>query len=491
MWLNNFKEKHPNIYISVVSFLLSFITLLSCSVITSFIYPHLSTLAYYNDAAMFEILGTSMAKGYTPYIDVYDHKGLYLFYYTMIGGALGKVGIFFVQVILMTITYVVIYKAIKLYSDRFLFLALGFFFFTLLYAFFGQTPNDSDLEMPFNALMIYFYLKAMRDDSDKDFIKGNIFAGISAGIAVNLRMSDALLPFAFVIYFFVSFIIRKRAKFILINAGIVVGTMLVVSIPPFVHAAIGGFMSDMVEAVYINNFKYIGTTGQRTDGLPIIAYVTVPVLITAFALLLVFKRKVFGKEFILFTGITCGVTCAIELFIAFYPHYFIVLFPYVSVVLTLLLMPYLVQNNKEVVVTKPFFALVLALTLFSFCYNPIKYANHSSIDVIDINYINETINDEDKKGHVLIFGSPALYLATGIEIGYGDFSCQDNHILFSTRYSKQHLLDYLASADSHYLITNDNHYKMAESLFEELPNPDSYVKLVSPQGASITIYQHI
>ena len=437
---------------------------------------------------MFHILGASMAKGYTPYVEVFDHKGLYLFYYTVIGGLLGKVGIFFIQLILMSVTYFFIYKAIKLYSDKTSIIASAFFLFAIFYAFSGQTPNDSDLEMPFNALMIYFYLKAMKENNPKDFLLGNIFAGISAGIAVNLRMSDALLPFSFTVYFFVRSIMKKEYKDLLINAGIVVGTMLVMSIPPFVHAAAGGFLNDMVDAVYLNNFKYITTTGQRDDGVPIVAYIAVPFIILVFFLLIFFKRKNWDKDFMIFVGVTCGVCSVIEIVIAFYPHYFIVLYPYLAVMLTILLTPYLEFEQVERKKTKPISFGLMMLTIVSFSFNPILYGLNRGTDINNINFINNTISEEDRNGHTLIFGSPAFYLTNNIKIGYGDFSCQDNHILFSERYSKANLLAYLDSNNSAYLITNAGHVKQAEDLFKELTT--TYTKVTPPAGTTITIYQH-
>lgn len=493
MWLNNFRNKHPNIYLGIISFLFAFITLLSCSVITSFIYPEISTIAYYNDGAMFHILGASMAKGYTPYIEIFDHKGLYLFYYTAIGGILGKVGIFFVQLILMSVAFFFIYKAIRIFTDKTSIILCAFFLFTIFYAFSGQTPNDSDLEMPFNAVMIYFYLRGLKDEDDHSFLYGNIFAGISAGIAINLRISDALLPFAFTVYFLVRSIMQKKWKPLLINAGIVVGAIIVMSIPPFVHAAIGGFLNDMVDAVYLNNFKYITTTGQRDDGLPIIAYIAVPLIFVIFALLIYFKRKAWNKDFIIFTAVTVGVVGIIELVIAFYPHYFIVLYPYLAIVLTILLVPYLQHEEIESKLAKPISFAFLLIGVVSLSFNPILYGLNRSTDIANINYINNVVSIEARNGHTLIFGSPAYYLTNNIKIGYGDFSCQDNHILFSERYSEENLAKYLASNDSLYLITNAGHVKQAEDLFSKYSLNYDNVNLRdgAPAGVSITIYEHI
>lgn len=485
--IKDFYHKHHTIFIYCVGFLFAFITLLFASCVTSFIYVRPSGLPYYNDGAMFYLLGSNMLKGYTPYVDIFDHKGLYLFYYNMIGAYLGRTGVFFVQVLLLTFTFVFIYKAVELYSDKLLIILSALLFFGALYAFSGQTPNDSDMETPFNALMIYFYLKAIKNDDNKSFLFGNLFLGISTGIAINLRMSDAILPFSFVIYFAIRFIMKKDVKGILINAGIVLGAIIVMSIPPFVHAYFGGFLNDMVEAVYLNNFKYITTTGVRTDGNPTIAYIVIPLILVIYTLLIFFKRKELGKDLIIYVASTYVILAIFQLIIAFYPHYLIVLYPYISINLFILLTPYIGKEESKVRV--PAFILSSLLMLGSLTFNPVMFKSSYYTDSINLKYIDENINEESRNGHTLIFGSPSIYMNANIKIGYGDFSCQFNHILFSERYSKENLLNYLDSSDSHYLICYKTSVSFAESLFVDL---SSTYNLISPlEGSTIYIYRHI
>ena len=131
------------------------------------------------------------------------------------------------------------------------------------------------------------------------------------------------------------------------------------------------------------------------------------------------------------------------------------------------------------------------MALASLAFNPVLYGINRNTDINNINFINNIISEEAKNGHTLIFGSPALYLTNDIKIGYGDFSCQDNHILFSDRYSEENLAKYLASSQSMYLITNAGHVKQAEDLFIKYGLTTSYEKLYSPVGVTITIYEHI
>ena len=487
--VKEFFNKHHALYIALVALVLSFLTLLSCSCITSFIYSRVPDAPYYNDGAMFYIMGSSMANGYTPYIDVFDHKGLYIFYYTAISGALGRTGLFFVILILLSISVFFIYKTIELHTESKVIIFISLLFFLAIYAFSGQIPNDSDLEMPFNAVMVYFYVRALKSDNDKDFYFGNVFAGISAGIAINLRMSDALVPFAFTVYILVYSIMHKKWKFLFINAGIVLGGIVVMSIPPFLHAYVGGFLNDMLEAVYVSNFSYIATSGVK-EGHQIFAYLLIPSLVVIYALLLYFKRKEFGRDFIIFIGVSVGVALLVELVIANYPHYFIVLYPYISVSVTLCAIPYLTNEQGANRIGKAVNISMIALMTIAYLFNPIFYGLNEATNKKNVAYINETISEEGKNGHTLVFCSPSYYISADIKVGYGDFACQSNHVQVSKRFSRENLIAYLDSQESEYVILDDGSYSFVSSLFIELKN-NQYQVVTAPEGVSISIYQKV
>ena len=484
--LNKFESKHPIIYLVVVAFIFGFITILSCSCITSFLYPQMSGYVYYNDALVFCELGKSMVQGYKPYVDIFDHKGLYIFYYTAIGGILGIKGVMIVQVLLISIVFAFIYKSLKIYTNDKLLIFSALFFFGALYAFTGQTPNDCDLELPFITIMIYFYLLGIKDNDYKKFMYGNIALGIATGIAFNLRMSDALVPFAFVCFYAYKSIKDKQVKYIFRDAGIVIGLILLMSIPPFVHAYFGGFFDDMVQSVYLNNFKYITTTGMRRDGVPMVAYILLPIIAGLFILLTILKRKELTIDDRIFIYVTMGVSFLVELVIAFYPHYLIVLYSYLVIILGRLISLYVkTEENKA---RKPILIGLASIFVISLFFNPTIYAVNYQKDMNTINYINNTVTDEDKDGHILIFGPPALYELTGIRINYGDFTCQTNHVLISERYSTENLIKFLNSEECHYYMVSP-----VNSIFLDTVEFDraSYELVPTDLNVSVTIYHHI
>ena len=136
-----------------VSFVFAFITILIASTVTSFLYPRPTNDTHIHDGMMFYMMGNSLLKGYTPYIEVYDHKGLYIFYYTMLSAVMGRFGVFIIQVLLVTVTNVFIYKAMELHTNKLLLILAPMILFNALFAVNEQMPYDTDLETPFNAIM--------------------------------------------------------------------------------------------------------------------------------------------------------------------------------------------------------------------------------------------------------------------------------------------------------------------------------------------------
>ena len=61
---------------------------------------------YQGDDLIFQIIGKYWAKGFLPYVDIWDHKGPLLFLLNAIGYFLtgGKEGVFLVQILFLTVS---------------------------------------------------------------------------------------------------------------------------------------------------------------------------------------------------------------------------------------------------------------------------------------------------------------------------------------------------------------------------------------------------
>ena len=182
---------------------------------------------------------------------------------------------------------------------------------------------------------------------------------------------------------------RKKVGFVFINAGVVLGAMTVMSIIPVTHALLGGFMEDMLKAVYINNFKYMELAKPELLMDKVLINVYVFALLIAFTLLIVFKRKEFTKDQIIFTAITFLIPGIFEVAIARYAHYILLLEPYYAVMLSYLLLPYLNTTNEKrnAILERSLFVASSLLLIGMYLINPIAYIGYYDADEINIQYV--------------------------------------------------------------------------------------------------------
>ena len=243
--MKKFYGKYPRLTIYMMSFLLAFIIIFFASPTTSPLYPRFSLNPFYNDSSMFYLLGKSMTEGYTPYVDVFDHKGLYIYYINIFAGLIGRFGVFICQVLLMSVTIYFLFKTLKFLEVKQGVYIFSLLLFVALYIASGQATNDSDFTLPCTSIMLYFGMRAIKTNDYKNFMFASTAAGINAGIAINLRMLDALVAFTFMVFYLVKAIKDKKILLFLRDAGICVAAIITAYLPCIIHGYFGGFLKEM------------------------------------------------------------------------------------------------------------------------------------------------------------------------------------------------------------------------------------------------------
>ena len=484
-----FFAKHPILEISIISFLMSaVIVLVSCS-LASFLYPHIWMQPYYNDPATFVIMGKEMVAGKTPYIEIFDHKGLYIFYVTALYAYLGKFGIFLVMSIMITISLIFFILTLRELNYGKRVTTVGLCVFVALYVFFAQFPGDADLVVMVGMMMFYFFVKGYKNQNDKYYMLACILAGVSAGIALNIRPSDSMLGFAFMVFYFVKRIKEKKIGIMFRDAALCVGALLVSALPAYLHAIAGGFLNEMVDAVFLSNFKYLGSASDKSVVLVWLSRLIVVAIFVSLFLLWFFKRKEYELEETLFVLIMGGVIFVIQFTIALFAHYLISVSGFIVLTLVITSNKYkLLEDDKKSV--KPITYAAFSLLALSLIFNPILSLTHYQTDKGDIAYMKESISVEDRKDKTLLFSVyPGLYLNTGVDIIYPDFNAQTYHMKLSDNFTMERMADFVRSNNVKYFVTRKNGTEMAQSLF----GSENYVEVPNNTNlpTTIIIYEHV
>ena len=491
--LKEFFNKQRIITLVVMSFVLSFFTVLIASSSASFLYRYQPSTNFVNDQNMFYYLGKMMVMGKTPYVEVFDHKGLYLFYYCALGYALGgRVGFFILQVITMSLTYwfmLLTLDELKVRKTMKIVAILGFF---TLYCFSMQSPGDAEPQLPLLTLMCYFYARGLMRKSDHSFLIGNIIAGVTAGIAINVRASDALVPFAFTMAYLVFAIRNKKVKELFANIIVCVLALFFACLPPFIHSYVGGFMNEMYTAVIFDNFRYVAAGDNGVAVAPILARVAIVLLMAAYYVPLILNRKKMVQDEFLMLTIMGSIMFVIQMVIAFFAHYLIIMMTFYFIAIARFYDLFEFETKvRRIPVRVSFIALAVASMI---TYPAVYYATQYEKDKEITNFICETIPLEERQGgHVLAIGcASAIYNNANIVIGYGDFNSQGNHIKISSIYSKENFINYLKSGDCHYVIQwADADQSDAEAITTWISSEEGMYYYSKIPGKHVDIFKYV
>ena len=464
------------------------VVLLSCS-LSSFIYPNIAMQPYYNDPSTFVIMGKSMMAGKTPYIEIFDHKGLYIFYITAFSAYLGKFWIFLIMTLFMTVslTFFILTLLELNYGKRLT--VVGLLFFIALYVFFAQFPGDADLVVMVGMIMFYFYIKGYKNENDNYYLIACILAGVSAGIALNIRPSDAMLGFAFMVFYLVKRIREKKWTIMLRDACLCLLALALIALPAYIHAYSQHFLKEMIDAVFLSNFKYLGSASDKSVVLVWMSRLIVLSIFGGLILLWLFKRKEYQTEETLFILIISGILLVIQFAIALFAHYLISVSGFIALALVIVINKYkLFEEGKKS--AKPLTYAMVSVFALSLIFNPILYLTHYQLDKGDIAYMKESISEEDRKEHTFLFSVyPGLYLNTGVNVIYPDFNAQTYHMKLSKNFTEEHMSNFVQSETVRYFVTRKSEKENATRLFGSATYVE--VEKQTKLPTTIIIYKHV
>ena len=484
-------HKYPNITILIISIILGFLSALFINQISSFIYTLSSGQDFSLDASSFLYGGKLLLLGYKPYFDMYETKGIYIFYYSALGNLLGgRIGMIFIQTITLSITYYFFFKTLLVYEIRFIASLLGLMTFASIYNLIGQSPSVTEIVLPMTSIALYFYINAVKEDNDRYYLYGNIANGVAVGLAINSRPTDAIIAFSLVIYFAVIEVIHKKYLNILTNAGVCILAIVLTSLPAFIHGLAGGFLYEMYDAAIFSNFSYVSGThsGASTFKLSARIIITFILLVMLTLIFIAYRKKKFNLEETLFYTISISISLIIQFVIAFYLHYLLIEIPLLVLLVTRFITSFNLSKRTSII----FASIVGVLTLASYITHPIIYYTNEYQRDIEINeYVKSVIDEEDRNKNVMGYNiSCSIYLNNDITVGYGNYTFQSNHISTSKVFTLDALIEYSKSIK--YIIIDN---RIAESdkgdpYLEWLYNESGYIRDISTlKGAEhISIY---
>lgn len=242
------------VYLAIASFLL--VTFASRS---SFLYP----VNDWNDANSYFSVGKALFNGKVPYRDVFDQKGMYLYFFYGLAYLLSHTtfrGVFLMEGLLAFLDLLAVYRIINLYTKNSTALILSPL--PLAAVFSSQSfywgGSAEEICFPFLLWGMYLFLRYFKDYPGSQMKRSTLFAaGLLAGMVANIKFTCLGLFFAWMMWVAFALLLSKGIAEVVKACGIFLGGMVIPFLPWFIYFAVRGALYYWYWGyVYINVFAY-------------------------------------------------------------------------------------------------------------------------------------------------------------------------------------------------------------------------------------------
>lgn len=312
------------------------------------------------DQAIFYSIGRAILNGKVLYKDVFDHKTPYIYFANAIAALFDKnhLGLFIIEIILMFVTLIYVYKFSRIYFSKTKSLVAALFIGVVLninYITFGYSRTES-YAIAFMMPALYLFSKYFECETSvaKEFNAKGMFAiGVLAGLTLmtNIRATILFVPFAMMLM--LKLIKEKKCREIALC--FVFGLLGVIAsiIPYLIYMLVTNSVNEAIYAIFTTNANYvISTVDTGTDVFSTAMFIISEnvffyiLLLISFISIIILKFNKYYK-----------VSILLSLIIAFtyvtfsnrtYVYYLVILMPY------FLAIYYLIVNFVEARTTRPY-----------------------------------------------------------------------------------------------------------------------------------------
>lgn len=278
------------------------------------------------DSQIFQYMGYVMTEGKIPYIDLFDHKGLFIYVVNAIGYLISRdFGVHLLQMVNLSLTLMIWYRMLDGVDKawrRHLYILAAVLCLCIYYDCGNMSEEWSVLFVSYPLLAYHRLLKAEKKQFDR---KTLVLTGVCIGVVTIIRLNNAAPVIGLLFYCLLRAVMRKEFGYIgKAMLYIFLGFLLPVSAACLYMGVVAGMqgIADMLYSTFLFNVEYMKVQGAATFDIAKYGYlfgISLPVLIV---LPLIRKQpeRVVPLLFCFFlTVLTLGKS--------FYDHYLITFIP--------------------------------------------------------------------------------------------------------------------------------------------------------------------
>ncbi len=321
----------------VYSVLMAVLVLSLLSVTTSPVFSN----SYTNDSSVYQLLGKYWAKGFLPYVDIWEQKGPFIFFVNAIGYLMtgDRIGVFVIQVVFWAVSTFLTYKTSRLSFAVTPSLLLTTIIIIVAASALQGGDMTEEFVLPFiiaSIWLVYRWLARVEKTDEIDHPASYAFVyGLVLGSSAMSRLTNALGICGVV--FVIVLILVRRGKWTNLchNALAYVGGVAVVVLPFVCYFAFHGALGDMLYGTFVFPLSYAAGSENHLNELPVLK----GFLLTFFwcyGLLLVALMNLFLKPMRLRSLVWLGASLPLMIWFVQsngYGHYSLLSAPYMIVII--------------------------------------------------------------------------------------------------------------------------------------------------------------
>ena len=227
---------------------------------SSFLYP----LNNWDDANSYFSVGKGLFNGKMPYRDIFDQKGMYLYFFYGLCYLVSHTtfaGVFLMEVILGAFDIAGMYRIIRLYIDRGIALALAPVSFAVIVCSrsFWWGGAAEEICLPFYIWGLYIVTDYFKNHYEEEVMsfKNVLIGGLLAGMVANIKYTGLGFFFAWMMMVFFSYVAKKEFLKGIKACFVFLFGMFVTFIPWIIYFGVQGALYEWYWGyVYINVFFY-------------------------------------------------------------------------------------------------------------------------------------------------------------------------------------------------------------------------------------------
>ena len=216
------------------------------------------------DSVIFKSVGLAITQGKVPYVDIFDHKGPILYFINALGQWLipGRLGIFLLQIIATSISFIFLFKIARLFLNGVQSIAVMAATLFVLAGLYQGGNLCEEWILAIASPLLYYLFEDISSGTDKHITPlYGFFYGFSFGLAFYIRPNDALAIIGgallgAVIY---AFVVHKMsiAKLVYCVSSFIAG-FIVVTIPIVFYFVYNEAFNEFIYGLFIHNSLYSG-----------------------------------------------------------------------------------------------------------------------------------------------------------------------------------------------------------------------------------------